>query len=102
MTSRRNILGLISLSTFLPFITKATEDTCSRQSTLERKSKEFEKWKNKVRYPVSESNESTVCRWQIQSSKEYLLTDLGWLVTLLFRGSILTDSGRLVFFLGVR
>jgi hypothetical protein len=39
---------------------------------------------------------------QIQSPKEYLLTDLGWLVTLLFRGSILTDSGRLVFFLGVR
>jgi hypothetical protein len=34
--------------------------------------------------------------------EEYLLTDLGWLVTLLFRGSILTDSGRLVFFLGVR
>ena len=39
---------------------------------------------------------------QIQSSKEYLLTDLGWLVTLLFRGSILKNSGRLVFFLGVR
>jgi hypothetical protein len=34
--------------------------------------------------------------------KNILLTDLGWLVTLLFRGSILTDSGRLVFFLGVR
>ena len=68
MTSRRNILGLISLSTFLPFITKATEDTCSRQSTLERKSKEFEKLKNKVRYPVSESNESTVCRL-LKSSK---------------------------------
>ncbi|PQJ29499.1 WYL domain-containing protein [Rubritalea profundi] len=67
MTSRRNILGLLSLTTLLPFIAKAAEDTCSPTDPIQQRSKEFEPWKNQVRYPLSESNDSTVCRLQESS-----------------------------------
>jgi predicted DNA-binding transcriptional regulator YafY len=62
MTSRRNILGLLSLTTLLPFIAKATEEPSSPTGPIQQRSKEFEQWKNQVHYPVSESNDATVCR----------------------------------------
>lgn len=62
MISRRNTLGLLSLNSLLLFLAKATEGHTSPTSPIQRLSKQFEQWENKVRYTVSESNDSKVCR----------------------------------------
>ncbi len=61
MTSRRNILGLLSLTSLLPFITKATAETREPLDPSQQRATEFEQWDKQVRYPVTESIDTTIC-----------------------------------------
>ena len=62
MTSRRNILGFLSLTTLLTIMARATEKPTPPRTPPQPTTNEFEEWKNQASYHVINSNDPTILR----------------------------------------